>query len=364
MKGTAIPFVVAAIVAACVPARAVHGGVQLPNAGGRGDDAPAVVRLSDAAQQAPAQRVDTQPRAAERVTSFPYTPQAQWIPTIRNHDRGRMGEQVRYIVIHYTAISYEKTLRAFYSPYSRVSAHYVVRQDGHVAQLLGEADTAWHAGSYWYNQRSIGIEIELDFERYSDPQYTAEQYYATAALSCEIAKRHGIPLDRTHVIGHNEIPGTGKLDPGRHWGWPHFMWLTTFCAPPTAETVRSQWIAQTPDPVVLEGDSAAVTVTLRNTGSTGWRRGTPQEARLAVRGNDTGFAHLGAGWPSADRVAVQNEDLVLPGGWATFTFRVRGAKPGKYVLPLRGVVDGGAWMDDQGIHTTVTVMPRAESTAF
>ncbi|HET8569808.1 MAG TPA: peptidoglycan recognition family protein [Candidatus Limnocylindria bacterium] len=366
MKRAVIALIVGLLVGLSIP-RATPADLPLPNAGGRGDDAPAAVRHPEtlaAPEPQPQQRVEPQPRAVERRASFPYAPQPQWIPTVRNYDAGRMGERVQFIVIHYTAISYERTLRAFYSPYSRVSAHYVVRQDGHVAQTLGEADTAWHAGNYWYNQRSIGIEIELDFDKEPDPQYTPEQYYATAALTCEIAKRHGIPLDRSHVIGHNEIPGTGKLDPGRHWGWPHFMWLTTFCAPPTADTVRSEWITQTPDPLVLEGDAATVSVTLRNAGTTAWRKGTSQEARLAVRGNDQSLAHLGAGWPTADRVAAQNEQLVMPGGWATFTFAVKGLAPGKYVLPLRGVVDGGAWMDDQGIHTTITVMPRGTSTAY
>jgi len=45
----------------------------------------------------------------------------------------------------------------------------------------------------------------------------------------------------------------------------------------------------------------------------------------------------------------------LPGGTATFTFTVKGLLPGRYTLRLRGVVDGGAWMNDLGIHTVVTI---------
>lgn len=303
---------------------------------------------------AAAPRVETVSRAIERQ-SFPYTPQVEWMPTrARNFWEGRDGP-VQYIVIHYTAVSYERTLEIFRSPFSRVSAHYVVRQDGHIAQLVGEADSAWHAGHEWYNRRSVGIEIELDHERFRDPQYSAEQYYATAALACAIAARHGIPLDRTHVVGHNEIPFTKKLDPGPHWGWPHFMWLTSLCAPPTAATVASSWVSQTADLDLIEGDSGQVSVRLRNSGATAWRKGTPNEARLAIPGNDTSYAFLASGWPTADRVAVQTEELVAPGGVATFTFRVSAAKPGTFVLPLRGVVDGGAWMTHEGIHTKVTV---------
>lgn len=303
---------------------------------------------------AAAPRVETVSRAIERQ-SFPYTPRPEWMPTrARNFDHGRDGP-VQYIVIHYTAVSYERTLEIFRGPFSRVSAHYVVRQDGHIAQLVGEADTAWHAGHEWYNDHSVGIEIELDHERIRDPQYTVEQYHATAALTCAIAARHGIPLDRTHVVGHNEIPFTKKLDPGPHWGWPHFMWLTSLCAPPTAATVASSWVSQTADLDLVEGGSGEVSVRLRNSGATAWRKGTPNEARLAVPGNDTSYAFLANGWPTADRVAVQTEELVAPGGIATFSFRVAASTPGSFVLPLRGVVDGGAWMTHEGIHTKITV---------
>src|SRR6185437_4713458 len=100
---------------------------------------------------------------------------------------------INYIVIHYTDISYARTLRAFNNLESDVSAHYVIRGDGHIAQIVHEADTAWHSGNYWYNLESIGIELELD--RVTNPAFTAEEYYAAAALVCAISARQGIPLD-------------------------------------------------------------------------------------------------------------------------------------------------------------------------
>lgn len=332
--------------------------VALPEAGGRGG-AGATAQPAQAAP--PAQRAEPQGRAAPAAVAFPYRPQAEWLPSSPNRDLGRGGAPVRYVVIHYTAISYERTLKAFTLPSSGVSAHYIVRRDGHIAQMVGEADTAWHAGNYWYNQRSVGIELELD--PVTNPAYTTQQYHAAAALTCAIAGRHGIPLDRAHIVGHNEIPGTrGKIDPGPTWGWPHFMWLTSLCAPPTAATVHAQWVSQSAFPTVQVGESANVTVTLRNTGATAWVKGTVQEARLGIRGDRTDLAFLGPTWPSADRPAVQNEPLVPPGGLATFTFSVHGDRPGTFTIPLRGVVDGAAWMDDLGIHTQVTVKPRPVET--
>jgi hypothetical protein len=102
-------------------------------------------------------------------------------------------------------------------------------------------------------------------------------------------------------------------------------------------------------------DKALVSVVLRNTGSTAWRRGTAQEARLGIPGNSRDLAFLADDWPTPERPAVQEEEIVPPGGTATFSFRVKGALPGTFVVPLRGVVDGGAWMDDLGMFTVVTV---------
>jgi N-acetyl-anhydromuramyl-L-alanine amidase AmpD len=293
-----------------------------------------------------------QPRAQAQI-AFPYDYQSEWIPTQTNYWEGRDGASIDYVVIHYTDISYANTLRAFSILASDVSAHYVIRGDGHIAQIVGEADTAWHSGNFYFNEHSVGIELELD--PVTNPAFTAEQYYAAAALACAISARQGIPLDRAHVIGHNEVPGSTHSDPGPTWGWPHFMYLTSLCAPPNASTVHASFVSETPYPVLEANETASVSVVLRNTGATAWRKGTPQEARLAIPGNRTDLAFLADGWPTSDRPAVQSEDIVPPGATGTFNFQVRGVLAGRYVLPLRGVVDGAAWMDDLGMYTVITV---------
>ncbi|MDE3112503.1 MAG: N-acetylmuramoyl-L-alanine amidase [Chloroflexota bacterium] len=357
-------LIVACLVALAGGASSAPGPVSIadtsdqnPMAGGRGVDAPEAASAPPPSAAPAPVRAAPEPRAAAPAQSFPYTPQPEWIPTPYNHDEGRDGASIDYIIIHYTAISYARTLIAFNNPNSGVSAHYVIRGDGHIAQLVGESNTAWHAGNYAFNQHSVGIELEKD--PVTNPDFTDAQYKAAAVLACAIAKRHDIPLDRDHVIGHNEVPWPNDhSDPGPTWSWPHFMWLTTFCAPPTASTVRATWVTQSSFPDIAVGDEAKITVTLRNAGSTAWRKGTPQEARLGVRGNDQSYAFLADGWPTADRPAVQNEPLVMPGGWATFTFSVKGTRPGTFTIPLRGVVDGGAWMDDMGMYVTVAIHPK------
>ncbi|HEV8535435.1 MAG TPA: N-acetylmuramoyl-L-alanine amidase [Candidatus Limnocylindria bacterium] len=290
---------------------------------------------------------------------FPYAAQSEWLATQTNYWEGRAGGSVQYIVIHYTDISYPRTLRAFNIRASGVSAHYVIRGDGHIAQIVGEADTAWHAGNAWFNRNSIGIELELD--RVTNPAFREEQYYAAAALACAISERHGVPLDRAHVVGHNEVPGSDHTDPGPTWSWPHFMWLTSLCAPPTAANVHASFVSGTRYPEVAAGQKATVSIVLQNTGSTAWRKGTAQEARLGIPNNDRALSFLADDWPAPERPAVQSEEIVPPGATATFTFAVKSAVPGIFRLRLQGVVDGAAWMNDLGLYTLITVGERRDT---
>src|SRR2546430_8994882 len=86
--------------------------------------------------------------------------------------------------------------------------------------------------------------------------------------------------------------------------------------------------------------SPALTARFRNTGAKTWVRGQAgQQLNLGVAGDDKSFGGIGAGWPAADRVAVQTEPSVGPGGTATFTFRVRAPTvPRTYAPRLRPVV--------------------------
>lgn len=305
-----------------------------------------------AASPTPAPRAVPQARA-NTEGPFPYPLQVEWHPSPQNYDYGRTDDSVDFIVIHYTEISYARTLVAFTNPSSYVSAHYVVRNDGHVTQMVGEDSTAWHAGNSWYNDHSVGVEIEKSDE--TNPDFTEAEYRAAAMLVCGVSQRWSVPLDRDHVIGHSEVPGTDHTDPGPTFNWEHFMYLVSMCAAPTAANVRAEFVGESAFPVVAAGQPASVSVTLRNTGEAAWRKGTPTEARLAVPGNDPKYAFLGDGWLTPTRVAVQNEDVVAKGETATFTFALQSWVPGTYTLPLRGVIDGATWMNDLGMFMKLTV---------
>jgi N-acetyl-anhydromuramyl-L-alanine amidase AmpD len=152
-------------------------------------------------------------------------PLAEWQPATPSNftasDRP-WSYRVDRVVIHVTQTSYTGTLEIFRDPAKKVSAHYVVRSaDGHVAQCVREADVGWHAGNWDYNTRSIGIEHEGWVDK---PAYFTEALYQESArLTAGICGRYGIPRDRTHIIGHYEVPGTDHTDPGPYWDWDRYL---------------------------------------------------------------------------------------------------------------------------------------------
>jgi glucose/arabinose dehydrogenase len=121
---------------------------------------------------------------------------------------------------------------------------------------------------------------------------------------------------------------------------------------------HSAWVSQSPYPTLQPGQtSGPLNVVFRNAGNQTWTRGVAgQEARLAIRGDDNQFAGMAVNWISPNRVAAQAEASVSPGANATFTFQVMAPQtPGVYRLPLRPVIDGAWWMEDQGVFLDVTV---------
>lgn len=145
-------------------------------------------------------------------------------------DRPNDGLDVRYIVIHDTEISYDLTLRVFQNPRTYAATHYVVRAaDGHVAQMVDTRNVAWHAGNWYVNGHAIGLEHEgVAIE--GATWYSEQMYHASAKLVRYLAQQYNIPLDRAHIIGHDEIPGTIATnqagmhwDPGPFWDWAHYM---------------------------------------------------------------------------------------------------------------------------------------------
>lgn len=157
---------------------------------------------------------------------------AQFIPASSSNYTDSSRSSVDRVVIHTMEGSYSGSISWFQNSSASASAHYMVRSsDGEITQMVDEEDTAWHAGHWDTNSRSIGIEHEGYI---SDPGtwYTEAMMAASAQLTRDICDRYGIPIDRSHIIGHNEVPGCSNpsgggsschTDPGSGWDWNKYI---------------------------------------------------------------------------------------------------------------------------------------------
>jgi uncharacterized protein YkwD len=129
---------------------------------------------------------------------------------------------------------------------------------------------------------------------------------------------------------------------------------------PSDNGLHSAWTSQTSSPTLQPASTAQVTLLFRNTGTKTWTRDQAgSQVALGVNGDSGAFSALGmnVGWPSANRVAVQNEGSVGPGAVASFTFTVKAPySAGTVRIPLRPVIDGVAWLEDQGVFVPVTTV--------
>jgi hypothetical protein len=91
----------------------------------------------------------------------------------------------------------------FDNPAEKASAHYGIKLDGGLIHWLEEYNTAYHAGNYPMNQRSIGIEHE-DGGDYNGVRPDA-LYTTSAKLVRDICQFYSIPIDRQHILKHNEV---------------------------------------------------------------------------------------------------------------------------------------------------------------
>jgi N-acetylmuramoyl-L-alanine amidase len=141
-----------------------------------------------------------------------------------NHAPRPEGSLIDVLVLHYTELPLRESLDilADGDRERRVSAHYVLAEDGVVYRLVPEHRTAWHAGnSHWrgrtaLNATSIGIEIvNLQGDRHD---YPGRQIEGLIELCRAILARHPA-LEPRNVVGHSDIAPQRKIDPGRRFPW-------------------------------------------------------------------------------------------------------------------------------------------------
>lgn len=107
----------------------------------------------------------------------------------------------------------------------QVSAHFLIRRNGHLIQFVSCLQRAWHAGlSHWQgrercNDFSVGIELEgSDFETFEPAQYaTLKRLIAGLQAAYPIAD----------IVGHSDIAPERKTDPGPYFDWSEIKELKT-----------------------------------------------------------------------------------------------------------------------------------------
>jgi N-acetylmuramoyl-L-alanine amidase len=142
-----------------------------------------------------------------------------------NFDERKNGRPPDMILLHYTGMQTgEAALERLCTSASKVSAHYVVFENGRIVQCVPEQWRAWHAGaSFWagetdINSSSIGIEIVNPGHEFGYRNFPLRQIAAVIALCKSIIIRRG-PISGDRILAHSDVAPSRKQDPGEKFPW-------------------------------------------------------------------------------------------------------------------------------------------------
>ncbi len=180
-------------------------------------------------------------------------------PSPNHADRGD-PPRIDMLVLHYTGMrSAVEALDRLCNRAARVSAHYVIEEDGTVWRLLPEAERGFHAGvSCWegecdLNQVSIGVEIVNPGHEWGYRPFPEAQMRSVETLCRDILARH--PISAHRIVGHSDIAPERKSDPGELFDWPRL-----------ARAGIGLWPEPRGGAAIVAVDRAAAIAELRNIG--------------------------------------------------------------------------------------------------
>lgn len=149
-----------------------------------------------------------------------------------NQEHGRREFKPEAFVLHVTEGKTAGSVAWCKDPQSGVSYHYIIDEIGDAWELVKPENTAWHAGrvkeATWQGLKQ-GVNpnlytIGIAFGGFAASGPTLAQFTSIAGLLRSLAAIHSIPLDRQHVIGHNEIRAD-KVCPGPRFSLDALIYL-------------------------------------------------------------------------------------------------------------------------------------------
>ncbi len=153
---------------------------------------------------------------------------------------------ISMIVLHYTGMKdAASAIARLTDPEAKVSAHYLIAEDGQILRMVAEADRAWHAGKSWWrgidnvNSASIGIEIVNPGHEHGYRPFPDVQISALIQLMQDILTRHTIT--RGNIVGHSDIAPARKEDPGELFPWGRLARLRLALPRPTKNLMDPNW---------------------------------------------------------------------------------------------------------------------------
>jgi N-acetylmuramoyl-L-alanine amidase len=139
----------------------------------------------------------------------------------------RKLNQIKFIIVHYTGMKREsEAIKKLTDIKSKVSCHYLIKNNGEIVVMVPDLYEAWHAGaSLWknyksLNKHSIGIEISNPGHAHNYKKFSKKQIQSLKRLSQFLIKKYRI--NKKNILGHSDIAPTRKKDPGEKFPWKYF----------------------------------------------------------------------------------------------------------------------------------------------
>jgi len=136
----------------------------------------------------------------------------------------RSKKNIKFIILHYTGMKKElSAIKKLCDYNSKVSAHYFIKKNGQIVNLVPDLYEAWHAGkSKWkrlksLNKYSIGIEIQNQGHNNKYEKFSQLQIIAIKRLLKVLLDKYKVNLN--NILGHSDIAPERKKDPGEKFPW-------------------------------------------------------------------------------------------------------------------------------------------------